>query len=445
MSKENNIQDFDNFFRDAFSNFEPNAPQGVWEGIQSQLGTAQGAGAAGTGAATKTGFWGLGKIIIGSVTAVAVATTIYIAATNSNTETGAAGNEVAIVTREAENNTGANAENKLQSAGDVTPENNEGAVITDAGKTKTIGTNHTSQAATNSQKDEASHIHNGSVLPATQPGTSPGRNDAQSNTSEKPAAKTTVMLYVSDNKLCVNEETTFTLADDISKYTYRVNFGDGTSVLTQKGKPLTHRYLSGGTYKITATDLTGTREAMEQTVEVSTIKARFTVENLEKAIFKFTNTSVGATQYSWFFGDGKEGTSQPSPVYAYTSLDAAEYKVKLIAISENGCVDSFSQRVKQTYTYDDIKPIIPNVFSPNSDGINDRFDIGVRNEESYHLEIMDRDGNKVFESFSKENTWDGKNMYTGEECPATTYMMVFVYKIKGFEEKKVAGTVSIKR
>ncbi|HYG16511.1 MAG TPA: PKD domain-containing protein, partial [Bacteroidia bacterium] len=281
--------------------------------------------------------------------------------------------------------------------------------------------------------------------PATQPNTSPGRNDAGISAPDKPADKTTVALYVSDSKLCVKEDVTITLADDISKYTYRVNFGDGTSALTAKGKQIRHKYSKGGIYKITATDITGTREATEQTVEVSKVKAGFIVENVEKAIFKFTNTSEGATQYSWFFGDGKEGSNMASPVYAYTSLDAAEYKVKLIAISENGCVDSFSQRVKQTYTYEDVKPIIPNVFSPNGDGINDRYDIGIRNEELYHLEILDRSGNKVFESFSKENTWDGKNIFTGEECPADAYMMVFVYKIKGFEEKRVTGAVSIKR
>ncbi|HYG17229.1 MAG TPA: hypothetical protein VEC12_15840, partial [Bacteroidia bacterium] len=116
MSKENNIQDFDNFFRDAFNNFEPNAPQGVWEGIQSQLGTAQGAGAAGAGAATKTGFWGLGKIIIGSVTAVAVATTVYIAATNSDTESVIKDNQPVAIREQETGNTETPAGDKLPSA-----------------------------------------------------------------------------------------------------------------------------------------------------------------------------------------------------------------------------------------------------------------------------------------------------------------------------------------
>jgi gliding motility-associated-like protein len=117
----------------------------------------------------------------------------------------------------------------------------------------------------------------------------------------------------------------------------------------------------------------------------------------------------------------------------------------LIAVTENGCVDSFVTIVKPNYIYTDQKPIVPDVFTPNGDGINDRFDIGIRNEEKYHLLVVDRAGNTVFESFEKENTWDGTNIHTGEVCPATTYIMVFVYKIKGFDEQKVKGTIDIKR
>lgn len=56
---------------------------------------------------------------------------------------------------------------------------------------------------------------------------------------------------------------------------------------------------------------------------------------------------------------------------------------------------------------------IPNVFTPNSDGINDLFRVEVRNPEQYHIHIFDRWGRKVFDSPNPEFPWDGQNHKAG--------------------------------
>ena len=65
---------------------------------------------------------------------------------------------------------------------------------------------------------------------------------------------------------------------------------------------------------------------------------------------------------------------------------------------------------------------IPNVFTPNNDGINDLFKIttneAVRNIE---LHIYDRWGNNVFDSYDKFNFWDGINKYTQTPCDNGVY------------------------
>ena len=68
---------------------------------------------------------------------------------------------------------------------------------------------------------------------------------------------------------------------------------------------------------------------------------------------------------------------------------------------------------------------IPNVFSPNDDGLNDVINVHGRCISTFNLQIFNRWGEKVFETSTLENSWDGtfrgKKMDTG----------VFVYKADG--------------
>ena len=65
---------------------------------------------------------------------------------------------------------------------------------------------------------------------------------------------------------------------------------------------------------------------------------------------------------------------------------------------------------------------IPNIFTPNADGINDLFKIqcneAIRNIE---LHIYDRWGNNVYDSYSKDEFWDGIHKYTNQLCETGVY------------------------
>lgn len=86
--------------------------------------------------------------------------------------------------------------------------------------------------------------------------------------------------------------------------------------------------------------------------------------------------------------------------------------------------------------------IIPNTFTPNGDGKNDKFVILIENEQFYSLTIMDRNGKEVFESTDKNIQWDGKDYKSGAVCPAGTYYRVFRYQLKGAQaESKTTGII----
>jgi gliding motility-associated-like protein len=68
---------------------------------------------------------------------------------------------------------------------------------------------------------------------------------------------------------------------------------------------------------------------------------------------------------------------------------------------------------------------IPNVFSPNDDGLNDLINVHGRCITTYNLQIFSRWGEKVFETSNVENSWDGT--YKGKKMDTG----VFVYKADG--------------
>jgi gliding motility-associated-like protein len=72
---------------------------------------------------------------------------------------------------------------------------------------------------------------------------------------------------------------------------------------------------------------------------------------------------------------------------------------------------------------------IPDVFSPNNDGINDIFIIrGLDRYPNNSLIIINRWGNKVFEAAPYTNDWDGTNQFGitvgGDQLPVGTYYYI---------------------
>ena len=86
-------------------------------------------------------------------------------------------------------------------------------------------------------------------------------------------------------------------------------------------------------------------------------------------------------------------------------------------------------------------PVIPNVFTPNGDGINDKWVIAYL--ESYPgctVEIYSRYGQIVYRSVGYDKPWDGS--YKGKESPAGTYYYIVDPK-NG--RKRMAGFVDLVR
>lgn len=85
-----------------------------------------------------------------------------------------------------------------------------------------------------------------------------------------------------------------------------------------------------------------------------------------------------------------------------------------------------------------VKLEIPNVITPNGDGINDFFEIrGIEYCDKAHLIIQNRSGKTIFESRQYQNNW-------GSDAEEGVYYYYFYYTINGIEDAS-KGTLTVLR
>ena len=77
---------------------------------------------------------------------------------------------------------------------------------------------------------------------------------------------------------------------------------------------------------------------------------------------------------------------------------------------------------------------LPNIFTPNNDNLNDKFEFGSGNFAGCSdIIIFNRWGKKVFDSSGGSISWDGKHMDNGKDAEAGTYFYVLV--VNGIEKR----------
>ena len=89
---------------------------------------------------------------------------------------------------------------------------------------------------------------------------------------------------------------------------------------------------------------------------------------------------------------------------------------------------------------------IPNVFSPNNDGVNDIFKVRATNLSSFNFQIFNRWGQLLFETNNNNEGWDGK--YLNKDVSPGVYVWLINAKDKNgsvFYNGKNKGTITLVR
>ncbi|MBX2977796.1 MAG: gliding motility-associated C-terminal domain-containing protein [Flavobacteriales bacterium] len=115
----------------------------------------------------------------------------------------------------------------------------------------------------------------------------------------------------------------------------------------------------------------------------------------------------------WNTGSSSADIALPEGEYTYTAVD-------LLGCPHAGALLVFSDPGADGVSY------VPNVFTPQGDGVNDRFLVVGADSDGFLLEIYNRWGELLHSSTDPLMGWDGR--YNGRDVPDGTYVYVLSHR-----------------
>lgn len=248
----------------------------------------------------------------------------------------------------------------------------------------------------------------------------------------------TISFSATPTSGCTPLTSVFTAQSSPPAQSYSWNLGVG---FTSTNANPSFTFVMPGQYNasLTITDTNGCTATSSVPIYISVYpipNVDFTVEPeigfIEIPINFTSSYTTSPATWTWDFGDGSNA-SVTAPATTHTYTQSGIFSVTHTVQSQYGCTNS----ITHDYTVI-VDIIIPNVYTPNDDGVNDFFVIdGIDLLKNCELKIYNRWGRKVYESDSYKNDWDGKGFAEG------TYYYVFTTPIKTL--KPFHGTVTLLR
>lgn len=226
---------------------------------------------------------------------------------------------------------------------------------------------------------------------------------------------------------------------------YVWNFNDGSPSIAQQN--VNRQFVHSGLYQI---ELTITyANGCEHTYVFPTDIA---VHPMPDAYFSFSEdfsypgVLVNFTDYSlgnivnWHW-EISDGTQHDGKDFAHAFETSGYFYVNLLVTTDAGCSDSYFQKVTIIEQL-----IIPNVFTPDGDGINDYFEIKrLGTFTKVNLKIYNRWGNLIWYTNNPDEHWDGKEIDNGKDAPSGTYFYVYTAVTATNADLKSSGSVTLFR
>lgn len=165
----------------------------------------------------------------------------------------------------------------------------------------------------------------------------------------------------------------------------------------------------------------------------------------------FDNRSENAQSFEWYLYkdtteiqpgamsvedsllDGRIYTEQNLPPYIYEH--PGSYNVKLVVVNTRGINQCSDTAYIDRYIVVDSSLVeVPNVFTPNGDGINDIFKVKAQSLEYFYGVIINRWGRKVYEWDDPQEGWNGK--IHGKYASPGTYYYIITARGREIKTKK---------
>ena len=214
-----------------------------------------------------------------------------------------------------------------------------------------------------------------------------------------------VMIITSNATPCVGQTVQLSLSGNFQNIMWSNSSNTNMISVSQSGN-----------YSVQATDVNGCQISTNATVNFTPLPiVNAGIDTVANCITGVVLNGFSSANYSWspFVGLSNSSISNPVAIPATST-------VYTLTATVNGC--SASDNV---FVYADCGDIIiPNIFSPNGDGINDTFEIVSNGIAKYDISIYNRWGQMVFNTTNENTHWSGK--YNGEDVAEGTYYYIIV-------------------
>lgn len=216
------------------------------------------------------------------------------------------------------------------------------------------------------------------------------------------------------------------------------NWSPATGLSSTSGATVTANPSTTTTYTITGTS-NNCSDSIALTVAVNpvpnvSISGTTAINACESTVLTAELDSAMSGTYNW------------SPPFNLSCTDCqttmasplSEQTYTVTFTSANGCSNSASATIQivSIFNY-----FMPNAFSPNADGINDTLHIHGKGISTVNLKLFDRVGEKVFETTSIQQGWDGS--YKGIPMNNGTYIYILDIEYCNGERIKEQGNITL--
>ena len=253
----------------------------------------------------------------------------------------------------------------------------------------------------------------------------------------------------SDSSACDFLDVTYIASSANPNWNYLWDFGNGETV-EQIGS-IGYQFDEAGCYDVSLTvtnnkGCSNTETYLNIACVFESPTAIFTADPINQSVVEplvnFYNFSQNATSYEWNFGDG-DSSFAVNTNHSFPG-ESIDYLVVLTAFNEVGCSDTAA-----IYIHVGFILYVPNSFTPNDDERNQDFlpiiSAGYK-LGTYRLNIYNRWGENVFESYDPNVGWNGTYGQSSINCEIGTYTYEIELEVLQNQEiKKLIGHVNLIR
>ena len=153
-------------------------------------------------------------------------------------------------------------------------------------------------------------------------------------------------------------------------------------------------------------------------------------------------TNIGATPEEQIYTEMGDGAGYLGNTFTHNYSDTGRFTVMHIITTPDGCADTSYAEV---YVFPETLVFVPQVFTPNEDGVNDIFQWSVTGVREFEMIIFSRWGDQVFRTEDPNEYWNGGYNNVGNPMQEGVY--TWVIYARGINNKVINrhGTVLLSK